>query len=105
MIRNGVCWALDTSTTPLNETAYGYWGNITRTMGGWMTPGSSKSTHVNATYGAHRKSLLSQMLIRIDLWPTASLVETLMGWAAQWTGLAPLAMDKYLQWRRSPGGY
>ena len=45
------------------------------------------------------------MLIRHDLWPTVSLVERLMGWPMLWTALEPLAMDKYLQWLHSPGGF
>ena len=105
MMRAGVCWALDTSDTPLSETASGYWGSISRTMAGWMTPGSSKRSLQRATYGAQKQSLVCQMLIRIGLWPTVSLVERLMGWPMLWTALEPLAMDKYLQWLHSPGGF
>lgn len=105
MMQNGVCWALDTSDTPLSETASGYWGNISRTMAGWMTPGTGKAPLLRATYGAQRQSLVCQMLTRLDLWPTVSLVERLMGWPMQWTALEPLAMDKYLQWLHSPGGF
>ena len=105
MMRAGVFWGLDTSDTPLSETDYGYWGSISRTMAGWMTPGSSKRSLKRATYGAQKQSLVCQMLIRIDLWPTVSLVELLMGWPMLWTALEPLAMDKYLQWLHSPGGF
>lgn len=104
MMQNGVCWALDTSDTPLSETAFGYWGNISRTMAGWMTPGTSKEAHLRSTYGAQRQSLVCQMLRKLDLWPTVLLVELLMGWPPQWTALQPLAMGRFLQWRRSPGG-
>ena len=105
MMRAGVCWALDTSDTPLSETGYGYWGSISRTMAGWMTPGSSKRSLKLAAYGAQKQSLVCQMLIRHDLWPTVSLLERLMGWPMLWTALEPLAMDKYLQWLHSPGGF
>ena len=105
MMQNGVCWALDTSDTPLSETGYGYWGSISRTMAGWMTPGSSRRSLKRATFGAQKQSLVCQMLIRLDLWPTVSLVERLMGWPMQWSALEPLAMDKYLQWLHSPGGF
>ena len=74
-------------------------------MAGWMTPGSSKRSLKLAAYGAQKQSLVCQMLIRHDLWPTVSLVERLMGWPMLWTALEPLAMDKYLQWLHSPGGF
>ncbi len=105
MMQNGVCWALDTSDTPLSETASGYLGSISRTMAGWMTPGASKESRLKATYGAQKQSLVCQMLRKTDLWPTVSLVERLMGWPMLWTALEPLAMDKYLQWLHSPGGF
>lgn len=105
MMRAGVFWGLDTSDTPLSETDYGYWGSISRTMAGWMTAASSRRSLKRATYGAQKQSLVCQMLIRIDLWPTVSLVERLMGWPMLWTALEPLAMDKYLQWLHSPGGF
>ena len=103
MMQNGVCWALDTSDTPLNETGSGYWGNISRTMAGWMTPGTSKEVLKRATYGAQKQSLVSQMLRLLDLWPTVLLVELLMGWPPGWTALEPLAMAKYRRWRLSHG--
>ena len=104
MMQNGVCWALDSSDTPLSETVFGYWGNISRTMAGWMTPGTSKEAHLRSTYGAQKQSLVCQMLRKLDLWPTVLLVELLMGWPPQWTALQPLAMDRFRQWRRSTGG-
>lgn len=105
MMQNGVCWALDTSDTPLSETASGYWGNISRTMAGWMTPGTGKAPLLRATYGAQRQSLVCQMLTRLDLWPTVLLVELLMGWPPQWTALQPLETDKFRQWLRSHGRF
>ena len=105
MMQNGVCWALDTSDTPLSETAFGYWGNISRTMAGWMSPGAGKAPLLRATYGAQRQSLVCQMLTRLDLWPTVLLVELLMGWPPQWTALEPLETDKFRQWLRSHGRF
>jgi len=91
----------DTSDTPLDVTASGCWGNISRTMAGWR----SKESLLRTTYGAARKSLPCQMLTVLGLWPTVTLVETLMGWPTGWTACQPLATDKFLQWRRSPSGF
>ena len=57
------------------------------------------------TVGAARKSLPCQMLTALGLWPTVSLVETLMGWPTGWTALQPLATDRFRQWLRSPSGF
>ena len=103
MMRAGVCWALDTSTTPLKETGYGYWGNISCTMAGWMTPGSNPDVLKRATYGAQKQSLVCQMLRRLNLYPTVLLVELLMGWPPTWTASEPLATDRFRQWQRSHG--
>ena len=105
MMLDGVCWALDTSTTPLKETDYGYWGSISRTMAGWMTPGVNPEVLKRATYGAQKQSVVCQMLRQINLFPTVLLVEYLMGWPPMWTALEPLETDRYLLWLQSPGKY
>ncbi len=58
---------------------------------------------VAQSYGAQKNSLLCRMLRELDLYPTASLCELLMGWPDRWSRLEPLATDKFLRWRRSHG--
>ena len=104
MMLDGACWALDTSDTRLNETASGYWGSISRTMAGWMTPGTGKTGLKQATYGAQRQSLVCQMLRTHDLWPTVLLCERLMGWPDRWSRSEPLATVRFRQWLLLHGG-
>ena len=104
MMRDGACWALDTSDTPLSETASGYWGNISCTMAGWMSPGTKKEPLLRATYGAQKQSLVCTMLRSKDCWPTALLCERLMGWPDHWSRSEPLATARYRTWLLSHGG-
>ena len=97
-------WTLDTSTTPLKETDYGYWGSISRTMAGWMTPGVNPDVLKRATYGAPIQSVVCQILRQISLFSTVLLVEYLMGWPPMWTALEPLETDRCLLWQ-SPGKF
>jgi len=103
MMQNGVCWALDISTIRLSGSVYGCWGNVTKQMGKDFRYNKSKESLLKATYGAKKSSLVCRMLRDLDLWPTVTLVETLMGWPELWTALQPLATDKYQQWQLSHG--
>lgn len=103
MMRDGACWALEISDIRSSASASGFWGSIARNMGRDMTPGTSKAALLRSTYGAQKNSLLCRMLREIDLYPTVSLCELLMDWPDRWSRLEPLAMDRFLRWRRSHG--
>ena len=102
-LRDGTCWALEISDIRSSASASGFWGSIARNMGRDMTPGTSKAALLRSTYGAQKNSLLCRMLREIDLYPTVSLCELLMDWPDRWSRLEPLAMDRFLRWRRSHG--
>lgn len=104
MMQDGACWALEISDIRSSGSASGFWGSIARSMGKDMTPGTSKAALLRSTYGAQKHSLLCRMLRELDLYPTASLCELLMGWPDRWSRSEPLATDKFLRWRRSHGG-
>ena len=78
----------------------------------WPTPCASASKG-SSPAALTRKSGKSRARDRIDHAVMASdggqlnpeWVEWLMGWPIGWTGLEPLAMDKYHEWRRQHGGY
>ncbi len=102
-VKGGVCWGLDTSTSRLNETGYGYWGGVIRSMVKDMSPGCRRAPIVNTRFGARRNSLLCKVLTATGCWPTVLCVELLMGWPIGWTALRPLATDRFRTWRRSRG--
>ena len=72
-MRDGVCWALEISDIRSSASASGYWGSIARSMGGDMTPGTSKEALLRSTYGAQKNSLLCRMLRELDLYPVGAV--------------------------------
>lgn len=85
----------------------------------WPTPIASESTGGGSAKeaersmaGIKRKSGANITLRAKDLYllkygtqPGAIFYEWLMGWAPRWTGLEPLAMDKFQQWLQQHGIY
>jgi hypothetical protein len=89
MMRNGVCWARETSVRLTNETE----------SGSWATPQASDCRKVISTFGStlrNRKNIPE--LGTVSGWINPELSEWLMGWPPKWTDCAPLEMDKFRLW-------
>lgn len=102
MTRSGSVFQHPTAVRPISGTASGFWPTPTATD--WK--GSPSLRVVNQrSEGSSRGVRLPEHLSKLDqvevggnLNPTWS--EWLMGWPPGWTDLGPLAMDKFLVWRR-----
>lgn len=113
MMLGGVCWELITSEHPTSGTASGSWLPTPT-----ATPYGSNRGGGHGRTGKIRYSLSS--MARHNLWPTPTtngldggsghrrhpnfqpagtlhpaFLEWLMGWPIGWTGIEPLAMDKF----------
>ena len=114
-MRNGVCWVRMTSVPRIIASEFGYWptptvnGNYNR-KGASKNSGDGLATAVKMfpTPRAHNAKETASPGDRRRNSPTLSVVaggrlnpvwvEWLMGWPLGWTGLQPLAKDKYQQW-------
>lgn len=122
--QNGVVFQRSTAERPMHATESGYWPTPT-VYGNHNQPGMSKSagwglssavklwptpTAMNSSGGAAlckwggsgaRKKLRTMVTPEEMNGPlNPEWVEWLMGWPTGWTGLKPLAMDKFHEWQR-----
>ena len=67
---------------------------------------TSKNRFLNSRH--FRGAKMSEGLRICETDPTSvhpSFGEKTMGWPTMWTGLAPLAMDKFQEWQQQHGGF
>lgn len=102
MMRNGVSWEVRPSNIQSSVKGYGFWGSITSSMDLELRK-FTKQQILKASFGAQKRRITYQMLKHHGLYPTVSLLQSLMGWPQNWTKLEPLATDKFQQWRQQHG--
>ena len=116
-MRGGVCWAHIISEPLKKEIGSGFWPTPTASEAGLIRREDLERMPLTRTSRLYRKGAkmhTQQTLNRsVKLWEVSpssgklnpDWVEWLMGWPIGWTALAPLATDRFQQWRRRHGIY
>ena len=103
LMRSGECWELDTSALGICGNEFGY-----------LLPTIVKSEYRGTSAArfrgskAFRGAKMAEGLRKCSTDPAylnPLFAELAMWWPITWTGLAPLEMDKFQQWRRQHGRY
>ena len=103
LMRNGECWEAQMLGPFIEETEFGL---SLPTIVKSDSNATSKNRFLNSRH--FRGAKMSEGLRICETDPTSvhpSFGEKTMGWPTMWTGLAPLAMDKFQEWQQQHGGF
>ena len=103
LMRNGECWEAKMLGPFIEETEFGL---SLPTIVKSDSNATSKNRFLNSRH--FRGAKMSEGLRICETDPTSvhpSFGEKTMGWPTMWTGLAPLAMDKFQEWQQQHGGF
>jgi hypothetical protein len=97
LMQGGQCWEREILGATTDEEEYGFWPTPTKSWSTGREGGSGALEKLIGIYGTPEK-------VR-SIWKnlSPSFVETLMMWPEGWTGLQPLATDKFQQWLLAHG--
>ena len=103
LMQNGECWEAKMLGPFIEETEFGL---SLPTIVKSDSNATSKNRFLNSRH--FRGAKMSEGLRICETDPTSvhpSFGEKTMGWPTMWTGLAPLAMDKFQEWQQQHGGF
>jgi len=101
LMQDGECWEQKTLGEFISETEFGL---SLPTIVKSDSNATSKNRYLNSSH--FRGAKMSEGLRTCETDPTSvhpSFGEKTMGWPTMWTGLAPLEMDKFLEWQQQHG--
>lgn len=95
-------WELATSAPRTTGTASGSWPTPTAAMGahGWSV---AKKRDPRRQSEAIHRTVMAEVRAH-GHYPSARIIEWLMGWPQDWTAVEPLETARFLEWLRSHGG-